>query len=146
MVKKIGVEKIEEIKKLFLDVFSNEPWKDEWISDEQVTSYVLDIIDNNNSLAIGYYLDTKLVGLCLGTTFNWWQGKEIFIKEFCIDRSLQGKGFGKLFLKELESLLKKDGIEAVTLATDRTFPAYDFYIRNGYQEQKDTAFFVKLLN
>lgn len=145
MVKKLGIDTIGEIKKLFSDVFSNEPWNDEWHSDEQLTRYIMELIGNNNSLSLGYYQDSKLIGLSLGYILHWWEGKELFIKEFCIDRNYQHKGYGKRFLKEMEDLLLKDGIKMIWLSTDRKFPAYKFYLGNGFEESSENILLGKTL-
>lgn len=143
MVKYLGINEIAEIKKVFLEVFSNEPWNDNWKSDQQLTDYIMDLIDNPNSLSIGYYQENLLIGICLGYVFHWWQGKELFVKEFCIGNDYQNQGFGKKFLKEIEDLLKENEIKMIWLSTVRSFSAYKFYIGNGFKESKEDVILFK---
>ncbi|WP_202630849.1 hypothetical protein [Pallidibacillus pasinlerensis] len=42
----------KKMKELFFDVFSNEPWFDQW-NEEQLDLYMKDLMDNNNSLSWG---------------------------------------------------------------------------------------------
>jgi len=143
MIRELKLRELDQVKKLFLDVFTHEPWDDEWASDEQVTAYMTDLMGNKNSLSLGFFEEEELTGLSLGYLFHWWQGDEYFIKEFCISRERQGKGLGSAFLREMERFLKEKRISAVWLATERPVPAYSFYLKNGFSEQPETVFLSK---
>ncbi|MED4130668.1 hypothetical protein [Shouchella miscanthi] len=41
-----------EMRMLFLDVFTNEPWFDKWSSEEQLDAYMRDLTENTNSLSM----------------------------------------------------------------------------------------------
>ncbi|MCQ2594606.1 MAG: hypothetical protein MJ196_05025 [Treponemataceae bacterium] len=43
----------------------------------------------------------------------------------------------------MEEYLLAQGIEATSLLTERTVPAYNFYKKNGYYEYPDTVAFSK---
>lgn len=137
----------EKLTALFLDVFAAAPWFDEWSSEEQLASYLKDLTDNSNSLSLGLF-DEKgnLIGGSLGYTFNWWQGKEYYIKEFFISRDYQNKGMGSTFLEKMAQLLKEREIVHITLMTDKDVSAYPFYKKNGFTEQTGSAFFFKKIN
>jgi len=143
MIKRLTYEHMEDVKKLFLSVFTQPPWHDHWPSDAYVTRYLDDLMNQQNSLSLGYYHQDELVGLSLGYTFHWWQGKDYFIKEFCIKRDLQGQGIGSSFLHEMENELLSLGIEAMYLITERDVPAYHFYQKNDFFELKNSVMFAK---
>ncbi len=42
----LKLSEYEEMKELFLDVFSNEPWFDKWEDEKQVDLYLKELIDN----------------------------------------------------------------------------------------------------
>lgn len=135
------------LRELFLEVFTASPWFDEWADEKQLDLYLSDLLDNANSLSIGLFDEqNKLIGGSLGYTFNWWQGKEYFIKEFFISKDDQNKGAGTQFLNKIASLLKDQGISHLTLMTDKDVPAYHFYQKNGFTEQKHSAFFAKKID
>lgn len=139
----LKISEYEEMKTLFLDVFSNEPWFDKW-EDENVDLYLKDLTDNNNSLSLVFYDNNeKLVGGSLGYVFNWWEGREYFIKEFFISREKQNQGIGSVFLTQISEILKAKEIKHIWLATERTVPAYHFYHKNGFSELKESAFLMK---
>jgi aminoglycoside 6'-N-acetyltransferase I len=134
------------VKDLFLDVFSAEPWNDEWKSAEEVSRYLGELTQNSNSLSLKLVDDTgSIVAASLGYVFSWWQGKEYFIKEFFVGRDNQGQGYGSTFLELMSNYLLERGIKAIWLITDRDFPAYRFYIKNGFTEAEDLVFFQKTL-
>ncbi|MFW5775008.1 MAG: GNAT family N-acetyltransferase [Chitinivibrionales bacterium] len=129
--------------RLFVSVFSQQPWNDRWESDTQATDYLLDLVDNRNSLCFGFYVQEQLIGLSLGYIFNWWEGKELFIKEFCIHRQYQKQGYGKAFMADIESRLRDMAIKTVWLSTGKHTPAFRFYQRCGFTTQDDFAFLAK---
>lgn len=145
-IRKLNPEQLEEIKDFFRDIFMNEPWNDDWSNDEQLTSYILDLSANRNSLPLGLYVNGELTGLSLGSIVHWCTGTEYYIYEFCIRRDLQGRGYGKRFLSEIEKQVKELGVNHIFLQTERTVPAYKFYTNNGFTELKEHASLVKMLD
>jgi len=140
-------EHYKELKALFLDVFTAAPWFDEWASEEQLDLYLKDLTDNSNSLSLGLFDEEGvLIGGSLGYTFNWWQGKEYFIKEFFIAKYCQNKGAGSYFLEQIESYLKVQKMSHITLMTDKDVSAYSFYKKNGFTEQTASVFFAKKID
>jgi aminoglycoside 6'-N-acetyltransferase I len=133
----------EEMKMLFLDVFSNEPWFDKW-NQEQLDLYMKDLTENHNSLSLALFdVKEKLIGCSLGYIFNWWEGREYFIKEFFISREIQSQGAGSTFLTLLNDRLRVENVQHITLATEKNVPAYHFYQKNGFSVLENSAFLVK---
>ncbi len=133
----------EEMKELFLDVFSNEPWFDKWNND-QLDHYMKDLTENNNSLSLALYDEKdELIGCSLGYIFNWWEGREYFIKEFFISRKRQSKGAGSTFLTLIEEVLKAKDVKHITLATEKDVQAYPFYQKNGFSVMHNSVSLVK---
>lgn len=64
--KRIGMNEIEIIKELFINVFTREPWNDEWSNQEQLDLYLFDLVGQNNSLTYGLFEDEQLVGVAMG--------------------------------------------------------------------------------
>ncbi|MEC1523877.1 GNAT family N-acetyltransferase [Neobacillus niacini] len=136
----------QQMKKLFLDVFSNEPWFDKW-NREQLDLYMKDLTENNNSLSFALFdeeeEEEELIGCSLGYVFNWWEGREYFIKEFFISRKNQSQGAGSTFLNLINDRLRAEDVQHITLATEKTVPAYHFYQKNGFSVLENSAFLVK---
>lgn len=134
----------EEMKALFLDVFSNEPWLDKWEDEKQLDSYLKDLTDNSNSLSLVCIDENnQIIGGTLGYVFQWWEGREYFIKELFVAREYQQQGVGSAFLKQIHEIMREKDIKHILLSTDKTVPAYDFYRKNGFSELKDSVFLLR---
>ena len=144
-IKQLDINNIDMIKDFFADVFTNEPWNDDWSDEKQLHEYIIDLIGNVNSLTLGYFQDTEMVGLSMGHIRHWYTGTEYYIDEFCICRSKQGLGIGTKFLKDMESYIISRGITNIFLQTERTVPAYHFYRKNDFCELTEHVSFAKSL-
>lgn len=142
-IKELSVSSIEEIKTLFAEIFTNEPWNDDWSDENQLHNYILDLTGNCNSLAIGLFEDEEFIGMALGSIKHWYTGTEYYIDEFCIKSQKQGKGIGTKFLAMVEKFVEEKGISHIFLQTERTVPAFEFYKKNGFTELCDHVSFVK---
>lgn len=136
-IKELNIDDINEIKTLFADIFTNEPWNDDWSDEAQLHEYITDLIGNRNSLSLGLYDGSELIGLSLGSIMHWYTGMEYYIFEFCIKTDKQGKGAGTAFLKMTEEHAKTKGATHIFLQTERTVPAFKFYRKNGFTELTD---------
>ena len=145
-LRELNVEYIEEIKKVFLQIFSVEPWNDVW-TDDQLHRYILELIGNSHSLFLGLCDDKKLIGIALGRIKHWYTGAEYWIEEFGILPEYQNQGTGSDFMRKIKDFLACRGVTAITLLTDRTFPAYHFYKKNGFSDNNEQVFMVsEILN
>lgn len=139
----LHVSDLKKIKELFYSVFSLPPWNDDWSDEEQLNAYLLDLIDNKNSLAFGFYDNDELIGISLGHIKHWYQGTEYFIDELCIKTEKQGLGYGAQFIELLEKELKTRKVKNIFLLTDRNVPAYEFYKKRGFYELTENVAFCK---
>lgn len=142
-LKRLGPEDREIIKELFADVFTREPWLDDWSDARQLDAYIDDLIGQNNSLTLGYFEGDRLTALAMGHVKHWFRGTEYCIDELCVDRSRQRQGIGRAFLRDMEAFLLQNGIRQIFLQTDRSVPAYAFYQKNGFTELIGHVSFVK---
>ena len=145
VLRKLDTDNFDRIKKFFVDVFTNEPWNDDWSNEEQLKGYIMDLIGNVNSLTLGYFIDDEMVGLSMGYIRHWYTGTEYYIDEFCICRNKQGIGIGTKFLKDVEQYIMNNGMTHIFLQTERIVPAYNFYKKNGFIELEEHVSFAKRL-
>ena len=138
----IGLQNIEEIKRLIVGIFSRDPWNDRW-TDEQLHLYVLELMGGASSLSLGLYEGDRLIGISLGRVKHWCAGTEYWIEEFGLVPERQGKGLGSEFLKDIERFIGEKGMTAMVLLTERTMPAYQFYKKNGFAEKEEQVFLAK---
>lgn len=141
--KRIGMNEIETIKELFTNVFTIEPWNDDWSNQEQLDLYLSDLVGQSNSLTYGLFEDEQLIGIAMGHIKHWFSGTEYYIDELCIRTDRQGNGIGTFFLKEIEQGIKEIGLKQIFLQTENNVPAYGFYQKNGFKELKEHVSFAK---
>ena len=142
-LRKMTIRDRKAITELFRDVFTHEPWNDDWSDQDQLDAYITDLTGQSYSLTLGYFDGERLVALSMGYVKHWHRGTEYVIDEFCVDRSEQGKGVGSGFMRAIEAYLLKNGIDHIFLQTDSDVPAYGFYLRNGFAELKGHVSFAK---
>ena len=131
------------IQKLFVSVFSGEPWNDDWSDQTQLASYIQDLIGQNNSLTFGLYEGTELVGLSMGRIKHWYTGTEYCVDELCIRTVKQGKGLGSLFVHEIEKACRELGLTHIFLLTENNVPAFNFYQKRGFYQLENNVAFAK---
>jgi aminoglycoside 6'-N-acetyltransferase I len=133
----------EIITELFRDVFTNEPWNDDWSDEEQLYAYITDLTGQSYSLTFGFFDGDQLVALSMGYIKHWYSGTEYIINELCIRTERQGAGAGTFFIREIEKAIRELGIKQIFLLTDSNVPAYEFYRKNGFTEQTTNVSFSK---
>ena len=101
-LKELCFSDMEMVKELFLSVFSQEPWNDDWSDEEQLDCYIGDLLGHPRALCFGLFDQEKLIGLSLGYIRYWYEGTEYRIEELCIARNYQGRGIGQDFLRRIE--------------------------------------------
>ena len=128
---------------LFIETFSKEPWNDVYDSREQVVTFFENY--RNNNYFLGYVLmkEEEVIALSLGERKPWINGMEYYIDQFCVSREFQGNGIGSYFLNCIESDIRKEGMNAIILMTDRGFPSERFYKKNGFTECEEIIFLTK---
>lgn len=87
----------EEIKRLFVSVFTKEPWLDDWSDENKLDKYIKDLTLQANSLSLGLYLDDELIGIALGRVVTFYDGVQYQIDELCIKSEKQNSGYGSNF-------------------------------------------------
>lgn len=144
-IKKIGIDNIEKIKTIIKAAFSGEPWYDDWSDEQQFHAYIIDLIDNKNSLSLGLYDNNELIGVSLGRIKHWYTGTQYCIDDLAISPKAQSKGYGSKFMKLIEDYILKENIVGIVLFSEKDIPAYNFYIKNNFEEKTKRVFFEKNL-
>ncbi|HFU3789320.1 TPA: GNAT family N-acetyltransferase [Streptococcus suis] len=142
-LKELCFSDMEMVKELFLSVFSQEPWNDDWSDEEQLDCYLGDLLGHPRALCFGLFDQEKLMGLSLGYIRYWYEGTEYRIEEFCISRDYQGQGLGASFLADIEKLLADRKIVHIFLQTERNISAYFFYQKYGFRTLEEDVTMVK---
>ena len=143
-IRTIDKEKdVEKVEDLFVTVFSQEPWNDHWDDRRQLRLYIEDLLLPFNALSFGLYQDEELVGICLGRMMHFFEGNQLRIDELCVRTDCQGKGYGSRMVALIEEEARKRGIAFLILATERNYPAFRFYKKNGFVEAEGNVMLSK---
>ena len=76
---------IKEHRKLitdfFFNVFTKEPWNDDWSDTDQLNAYIEDLAGKVNSLSYGFFendiiSEETMLGLSMGSVKHWYRGTE----------------------------------------------------------------------
>ena len=145
-IKQLSISDKEEIKAVFVSVFTKGPWYDDWSDNEQLDLYIIDLAGQSCSLTYGLYDDTdELIGISLGYIKHWYSDTEYVINELCIKIERQVTDAGTFFINAIEKAIKELGLKQIFLLTDRNVPAYEFYKKNGFIEcETDVALSKKI--
>lgn len=136
-VKRLNKKKdVEEIKRLFSSVFTKEPWFDDWSDESKLGKYVKDLTLQANSLSLGLYLDDELIGIALVRVVTFYDGMQYRIDKLCVKNEKQNSGYGSKFLDFINDFAKKKRLRYIILNTNRNVYAFNFYLKNSYQENK----------
>ena len=144
-IRKLGIKNKEAIKEVFYNVFTKEPWNDDWSDKEQLDLYITDLIGQGYSLTYGLYEEDELIGISLGYIKHWYTGTEYIINELCVSTDRQGSGAGTFFVSEIEKAIKEIGINQIFLLTDPNVRAYEFYKKNGFEQVTGSVAMAKVL-
>ena len=144
MIKEISVKDIKEISELFIDSFNNSPWNDEWTY-ETASRRLIDIIKTPGYIGMAYYEEDMIVGIIMGRTEQYYDGKHFQILEFCVSSRMQGKGYGRKLLKQFMEKLKGEGITNVFLLTLHGNSTEGFYKNNGFNSDENMVIMSKKL-
>ncbi len=134
-----------EIRELFVNVFTKEPWNDDWSDENQLRLYIHDLVGQDNSLTFGLYEGNELIGVSMGHIKHWYTGTEYYIDELCISTEKQGHGAGTLFVGEIEKACGEMGLTHLFLLTGKDVPAFRFYKNQDFRAAENMVAFVKNL-
>ncbi|MTK63495.1 MAG: GNAT family N-acetyltransferase [Methanobacterium sp.] len=141
--KKFSRQDLDNSAKLYKEVFSQQPWNDEWIRLSRVKEYLNELIENPVFSGYVVYQNSELLAACFGHSRSWWSGDEFFIDEFFVSSRYQGRGIGSLLMGYVENHPELENIESFHLLTNNNVPARDFYHKNGFKTRKNRITMTK---
>jgi aminoglycoside 6'-N-acetyltransferase I len=137
---------LDRCVRLFVKVFSQEPWEDQWPSLARAKAYLSDIVNTPGFRGFVLYEGRTILGLCFGHEVRWWAGDEFYIDEFCIDSDVQRRGLGTELMNHVKQDLLGDGIQFAVLLTERETLAERFYAKQGFTPSAKTTFMYQRLS
>ena len=142
MIREIRRSDTPACASILCSVYNNDLWQNRW---EQATAmeYLSDIF--NTPKFLGYVIeeDGVILGGLLAREKVWWSGSEVFVEEFFVKRSHQGRGYGAMLIKRVEQYVQENSLAGITLSTNRYAPARQFYKKLGFIDCEHVLFLCK---
>ncbi|GEK34642.1 GNAT family N-acetyltransferase [Kurthia sibirica] len=143
-IRPLTAEDLSACTELFLKVFTQPPWNDQWTSTEAARIYLEEY--SHNPVFLGFILEENncIVGASFGNTRSFYTGVEYCISEYFIDDRVQHSGYGTFFMQQIEKELIKKDIHIIALHTERDTPAEKFYAKLGFTASDMNIFYYKV--
>jgi ribosomal protein S18 acetylase RimI-like enzyme len=137
---------IPDCAEVFVKVFGNEPWNEEWhIADARAR--LEEIYHTPGFHGIFVASDYEMLGFAMGYAEQWRRGKKHFyLKEMCVLTEHQRRGVGTNLIHVLCQDLMTMDVEAIYLLTAREGPAQAFYERLGFDVNPKMIMMGRYLN
>jgi aminoglycoside 6'-N-acetyltransferase I len=133
---------LPELLLIYVDVFTASPWNENW-QYEDVISRLEWLYDTKGFIGIAAESTQGIAGSILGIMQPTKDMNSFQIREFFVRPALQSKGIGEKLISKLEHRLKTENVGTVSLVTMLGSAAMNFYIKNGYFEERNIVSMIK---
>lgn len=130
----LSIKNILQVVPLYMEVFNSAPWNDGWNS-EAATERMSSFAKYPEFFGLKLLADDVAIGFALGWAGRWVNAWQFHLYEMCVSPKLQGKGYGRMLLAELEKQSRQRGQTAIFLQTGAKVPARQFYEACGYRDK-----------
>ena len=138
MIKEFTLSDLEKCCELYIQVFNNEPWNDNWTY-EMAYAYLQELVEHKRFLSYTLWNGEYLIGAVFAHIKRF-KYDEIYIDELFISSDCQRKGNGIKLMNAVDKYAKENSIISITLLTGIDKPAFSFYIKLGYKHLDHLAF------
>lgn len=135
----------EKCVELYCDAFTAPPLNYDWLTKEKAWRYIKDLIKTPGFMGYTYWENDEMVAFCFGILDNYFDGAMFEVEELAVASPHHRKGIGSVVMEQLEIKLAGYGIHAISLQTSRNLPAFNFYLKNGYEELSENVTLMKWL-
>jgi aminoglycoside 6'-N-acetyltransferase I len=119
---------ISRLTDLFIRAFSEQPYNETW-TNELALKRLTETYRSGKGFCL-YAQTDKVVGLIFCRTQTWHDGVHLIVEDAAVDTSYREKGVGKLLVKSLEDIARKNKIMAIDLLSNTK--AIGFWKKLGY--------------
>ena len=138
--RKIKIEDLPELAKIYAETFNSDPWYDKW-TQKTAEKRLSRMIRSEGFFGMVSYNEEGITGMILREDEQYFDGVIFNIKEFCVRNDLRGKGIGTELLAEFERNLKGMGIRETVLMTN--LEDEDFYKKRGFHRSRGVIYMGK---
>lgn len=139
-IRKISKSDLEELAKLMVDVYNGPPWNDKWTVETALES-LTDISDFPKFFGNLIVDGNKIIGAIIGHIRRYATESTFYIDEFFISEKYRGTGLAKNLYQKTIKQLHQRGISGAFFTSLKNSRAYNFYVKQGASDLKDSACF-----
>lgn len=141
ILRSIKKDDLQPCAQLYTAVFSEEPWREAW-SQELALARLSHFYQSSGFIGVLAEQD-GILGFALGNTEPFYSGLLFYLREMCVHNTRQGQGVGTKVYSALEQQLSAAQVCGVYLTTERTIPAAQFYLSQGFGYSEAMGFYSK---
>lgn len=131
IIRQLTPDDIAECAGLYLQAYNRPPWNYNFTLDKAI-SYLTEYAERKRFVGFVLIENDKIAGALLGHSKTWWTNDLLYIDELFISPDSQRKGYGKSLIENAENYAAENGLEVITLMTNKHMPAYKFYESNDF--------------
>ena len=130
---------------IYSDAFTAPPLNYHWLTKEKSWRYIRDLTKTPGFMGYTYWENGEMIACCLGILDNYFEGTIFCVEELAVLSKYHSQGIGTKVMDLLEKKIAGYGVEAISLQTSRNLPAFNFYLKNGYEEITENVSLLKQL-
>ncbi|MBS1502349.1 MAG: GNAT family N-acetyltransferase [Bacteroidetes bacterium] len=130
-IRPLALSDIEGCAALYLQAYNRAPWNYNFTL-EKAARYLAEYAERKRFVGFVLSEGDLIVGAMLGHSKTWWTNDLLYIDELFISPDRQRMGYGKMLIDRSEEYAKGNGLEVITLMTNRHMPALKFYENNDF--------------
>ena len=136
---------LETCAEIYVAAFNAPPLSYDFLTKEKALRYLRDMARTPGFLGYTYWVDDEMAAFCFGVLDNYFQCVMFEVEELAVVPQMHRGGVGSTVMRLMEAKLAAYGVSSVSLSTSRNLPAFDFYVKNGYEEIQENVTLVKWL-
>lgn len=135
---------IDDCASLLMRSYNQAPWRHHWKIDQAI-KYLTEYTESKSFIGFVLCEGETIAGAMFAHSKTWWTNNQLYIDELFISPDSQRSGYGKTMLDFAEKFAKENGLESISLMTNKFMPAYNFYNKLNYSEAEQFVFMFKQL-
>ena len=129
--------------KVYIEAYKAEPWREAYEAAE-VENYIANYLHSDTKQCFVLIENEEVKCVALGFLVPSISGPYFRIEDFCVDASVQRKGYGSQFMELLLKEVAKLGCDSVLLGTQKDYPSHHFYLKNGFEEVESVLLYKEV--
>lgn len=138
LVRNISKKDIETCARIFIDAYSREPWNENHDLGK-VKEFLTKFTSENTNIGWVILEESQIAGFAVGVIIPSIERDYFRIEDICVRSDMQRKGIGRELIRRTALELRSKNIDSIILNTIKDFPAYRFYLNNGFREIESSS-------